>query len=191
MKVIAINGSPRKNGNTKMALEAVLEPLEAAGVKAEIINIGASGIKPCAACGGCYKNKNRRCVINNDIFNALLEPVWAADALIIASPTYFASLTPETKAFIDRLGYVSRANGGLLSRKIGASAAVMRRAGGMEVLNAINKLLLISDMVSVGSSYWNIAFGRNEGEVKDDKEGMATMARLGENILWLLQKTAV
>ncbi|MGB2578472.1 multimeric flavodoxin WrbA [Elusimicrobium simillimum] len=188
MKVIAFNGSPRKGGNTNLMIETALKPLAAAGVETEVVQIGGTGIKPCTACGMCYKNKDRKCIIKDDIFNDLLEKTWAADGIIIGSPTYFAALTPETKAFIDRLGYVSRANGGLLRRKPAASVAVMRRAGGIEVLNSIDKLFMISEMIAVGSTYWNVAFGLQKGDAANDEEGVQTMTNLGNNMLWLLQK---
>jgi len=187
MKIIAFNGSPRKNGNTNILIETVLKPLKDAGAETKIIQAGGSGIKPCTGCRGCYKNKNRKCVMN-DIFNTFAEDVWTADAVIIASPTYFANSTPEIRCLVDRLGYVSRANDGLLKRKAGAALAVMRRAGAMTVLDSVQKLFFISDMYAVGSSYWNVAFGREPGEVKNDAEGMQTMQNLGENILHLLKQ---
>ncbi|MDR0646634.1 MAG: flavodoxin family protein [Elusimicrobiota bacterium] len=187
MKIIALNGSPRKNGNTKILIDTVLKPLTDAGAQTKIIQLGASGIKPCIACGGCIKQKNRKCVVE-DVLNTFIEDIWAADALIIGSPTYFANATAEVRSFVDRVGYVGRANGGLLKRKVGVAIAVMRRAGAMTVLDSINKLFFISDMYSVGSSYWNIAFGREKREVVDDEEGMKTMINLGENILYLLRQ---
>jgi multimeric flavodoxin WrbA len=187
MKIIAFNGSPRVNGNTKILIDEVLKPLKAGGAETKTVQLGGSGIKPCTACGGCSKSKNRKCTID-DVLNTFIEDIWAADALIVASPTYFANATPEVLSFVERVGYVGRANGGLLNRKIGASIAVMRRAGAMTVLDSINKLFFISDMYSVGSSYWNIAFGREKGEVVDDAEGMETIKNLGENILHLLRQ---
>jgi len=187
MKIVAFNGSPRKNGNTNTLIEAVLKPLKDAGAETKIIQVGGSGIKPCTGCRMCYKNKNRKCV-TNDILNTFTEDVWSADAVIIASPTYYANPTPEIRCLIDRLGYVSRANDGLLRRKAGAALAVNRRAGAMTVLDSIHKLFFISDMYAVGSSYWNMAFGREPGEVAKDAEGMQTMKNLGENILYLLTK---
>jgi multimeric flavodoxin WrbA len=187
MKIIALNGSPRKKGNTKILIDTVLKPLTNAGAQTKIIQLGGSGIKPCAACGVCGKRKNRKCVIE-DVLNTFIEDIWAADAIIIASPTYFANATPEVRSLVDRVGYIGRANGGLLRKKIGASIAVMRRAGAMSVLDSINKLFFISDMYSVGSSYWNIAFGQEEGEVVNDDEGIKTIINLGENILYLLRQ---
>ena len=187
MKIIAFNGSPRKNGNTHILIETVLKPLKDAGAQCKIIQLGGSGIKPCTGCRMCFKNKNRKCV-TEDILNTFTEDAWNADAVIIASPTYFANITPEIKCLIDRLGYVSRANGGLLKHKAGAAIAVMRRAGATFVLDSIQKLFFIADMYAVGSSYWNLAFGREPGEVLKDEEGMQTMANLGENLLHLVKQ---
>ncbi|MDR0291713.1 MAG: flavodoxin family protein, partial [Elusimicrobium sp.] len=103
MKIIAFNGSPRKNGNTNILIEKVLEPLKKAGAETKIIQVGGSGIKPCTGCRMCYKNKNRKCVID-DILNTFAEDVWTSDAVIIASPTYYANPTPEIRCLIDRLG---------------------------------------------------------------------------------------
>jgi len=187
MRIIAFNGSPRKNGSTQILIETVLKPLKDAGAEIKIIQAGGSGIKPCTGCRGCYKNKNRKCV-QNDILNTFTEDAWNADAVIIASPAYFANSTPEIRALVDRIGYVSRANGGLLKHKAGAAVSVMRRAGAVAVLDSIQKLFFISDMYVVGSSYWNLAFGREPGEVLKDEEGMQTMKNLGENILHLLNR---
>ena len=187
MKIIAFNGSPRNNGNTQILIDTVLKPLKASGAECKVFQLGGSGIKPCTGCRGCYKNKNRKCA-QDDIFNTFTEDAWNANAMIIASPTYFANPTPEIKCLIDRLGYVNRANGGLLKHKAGAAIAVHRRAGGIFVLDAVQKLFFIADMYAVGSSYWNVVFGREPGDVLKDEEGMTTMQNLGDNILHLLQK---
>jgi len=131
------------------------------------------------------------CVIGgwiNDVYAKMLE----ADAIIIGSPTYFSDLTPETKAVIDRCGFMSRACGNTLSRKIGAAVSAVRRAGGIHTLNSIQHFFFISDMIVPGSTYWNMSLALSPGDYPDkDPEGHATMTRLGENILWLLQKIEV
>ncbi|MFO7766831.1 MAG: flavodoxin family protein [Pelovirga sp.] len=188
MKLIAINGSPRPQGNTSLLLKAVSEPLEAAGISTKIIQLAGTNLRGCTACMKCVENKNRRCIIDTDPLNDLIEQMCAADGIVLGSPTYFADVTTEMKALIDRSGFVCRANGGLLSRKIGAGVVAVRRGGSMHALQTLQNYFLINDMIVPGSSYWNIAYGRNPGEVANDKEGMDTMHRLGENIAWLMGK---
>ena len=124
------------------------------------------------------------------MLNDCVERMAAADGIILGSPTYFACMTPEMKALIDRAGMVSRANGMLLSRKVGAAVVVARRAGTVHTFDSINHFFTINEMVVPGSSYWNMGFGREKGEVADDAEGLATMTRLGENMAWLIKKIA-
>ncbi len=190
MKVIAINGSPRPQGNTNLLLKTVCEPLEADGISTEIIQLAGTNLRGCTACMKCVENKNRRCVIDSDPLNDLIEQMCAVDGIVLGSPTYFADVTTEMKALIDRSGFVCRANGRLLSRKVGAGVVAVRRGGSMHALQTLQNYLMINEMVVPGSSYWNIAFGRNPGEVADDTEGMDTMRRLGENIAWLMGKLA-
>ncbi|WP_424245469.1 multimeric flavodoxin WrbA [Elusimicrobium posterum] len=187
MKVVAFNGSPRKGGNTQIALETVLKPLQDAGIETEIIQVGGSGIKPCTACYWCRKEMKGRCVMDDDALNGWLQKMIEADAIIIGSPTYFAELTPETKALIDRAGFAGRGIEGSFKRKVGSAIAINRRAGAMKVLEGINKFFLINDMFVAGSTYWNMAFGMDKGEVVNDEEGMQTFENLGNNILWFLQ----
>ena len=187
MKALAINGSPRKGGNTEILLKKVLEPIAKAGIETELIQIGNHAIRGCIACMQCRKNQDRRCSNNSDIVNEILPKVFEADALIIGSPTYFANVTAETKAFMDRLGYVALSNGGLLSRKIGAAVAVNRRGGANNTFDAINHLFLMNRMIVPGSIYWNFGVGRDKGEVEGDEEAARNMADLGETIAWLIQ----
>ncbi len=188
MKVLAINGSPRKSGNTAILLEKVLEPLIKDGIEVEVYNLGGKDINSCTGCFNCIKLKNKRCSHKNDILNQLLAKMEEVDAIIIGSPTYFGDVTSEVKTLIDVTGFVSRANGFLLSRKIGAAICVSRRAGALRVLDTINNFFLINDMITVGSNYWNIALGRNSGDVIEDIEGLVTMNKLGQNISWLLRR---
>ena len=185
MKAIALNGSPRKDGNTHTLLQHVLTPLKEADWRTEIIQIGGTIIKGCKACGACKDNRDKKCIQDDDMVNSLLDKIYAADALIIGSPTYFAGVTPETKAVIDRIGYVSLANGGLLAGKIGAAVTAVRRGGEIHTFDTINHLFLISRMIVPGSTYWNLGIGRNKGEVHDDKEVLANMNHLGRAIVWL------
>jgi len=186
MKVIAFNGSPRPDGNTRILLEHVLAPLTAAGHDTEIFQLGGSDIHGCGACYNCFKTKNARCSIQDDIANEAMAKMFAADAIILGSPTYFADITPETKCLIDRAGLVAGANGGLLKRKLGAAVISVRRAGEIHAFDSINHFFLITQMIIPGSSYWNLGIGREKGDVLHDQEGLQTMKTLGENMAWLL-----
>jgi len=188
MKVVAFNGSARKGGNTKLLLEAALKPLQDNGAATELVELSGANPKGCRACGVCIKKKDGTCVIKDDIINECVEKMAAADAIILGSPTYFADVTTEMKALIDRCGMVGRANGNLYKRKIGAAVAVARRAGEIHAFDTMNHFFQIGHMFIVGSSYWNVGFGREKGEVSNDSEGIQTMTDLGENIDWLLQK---
>jgi len=186
MKALAINGSPRVEGNTAAMLNAVLDVLKAGGVETEFFQAGGLPVMGCKACGVCRKN-HHKCV-TDDWINELYPKMLAADAIIIGSPTYFSDLTPETKAVIDRCGYMSRGANNAFSRKIGAAVSAVRRAGGIATLDSIQRFFFISDMIVPGSTYWNMSLSRDLGDFANDKEGVSTMTRLGENILWLLEK---
>ena len=190
MKVLAINGSARRKGNTQILIDTTLAPLREAGHECEVISLAGLNIGGCTACAACKREKDRACHGRSDDLNPLMEKVWEADALIVASPTYFADVTTEVKAFIDRIGYVARANDQLLSRKIGAPLVSARRAGAIHTLDSIVHLFTICDMVTVGSTYWPLAYGGLPGEVAHDEEGLRTATHLGENIAWLLEKIA-
>jgi len=188
MKVVAFNGSARKDGNTALLIRKVFSELEAAGIETELVQLAGKPVRGCTACMQCWEKKDRQCVIKNDIVNQALEKMVAADGIILGSPTYFADVTAEMKALIDRCGMVNRANGDLLARKAGAGVVAVRRGGSMHALQTLQNFFLIGQMIIPGSSYWNICFGRNIGEVEGDEEGMRTMATLGSNLAWLLAK---
>lgn len=189
MKVIAINGSARKNGNTAILIREVFSELDAEGIGTEMIQLAGKTIRGCIACGKCYKNQDKKCAVSNDFANECIDKMVEADGIILASPTYFADVTAETKALIDRGGYVARANSDMLRRKIGAAVVAVRRAGAIHAFDTINHFFLISQMIVPGSSYWNIGIGRAIGDVKQDEEGLETMRILGRNMAWLLKKT--
>jgi multimeric flavodoxin WrbA len=189
MKVIAFNGSPRKEGNTRKMIDRVLIKLNEDGIETEVFQLGGNLISGCMACMKCRENKNSKCVINKDIINECISKMLEADGIIIGSPTYFSNVTTEIKALIDRCGYVSRSNGNFLKRKVGAAVVAVRRAGGIQVFNSINDFFLINEMIVPGSSYWNLGYGGPVGTVENDDEGMKTMDTLGENIAWLLKRT--
>jgi multimeric flavodoxin WrbA len=185
LKAIAINGSPRPGGNTEIMLKKVLEPLEAAGWSTKYLRIGGKPVRGCIACLKCFEKRNWRCSVEKDDMNDYLEQLYAADAIILGSPTYFADVTPELKALIDRAGFVALANGGALRGKIGAAVVAVRRGGATHVFDTINHMFLISCMIVPGSIYWNLGMGGDKGEVLGDDEAMRNMSHLGQSIAWL------
>lgn len=185
MYVVAVNGSPRKNGNTKQLLEKVLEPLAEAGWTTELVQIGGEKIQGCRSCYKCFEKQDKRCVFGKDAFNPCMEKLLAADAMIFGSPTYFTDVSAELKALIDRSGFVAFANGKAFAGKIGAAVVAARRGGGTHVYDTINHMYLMSGMLVPGSSYWNLGYGLNEGEVAGDAEGLNNMRHLGQMIAWL------
>lgn len=188
MHVVAFNGSARKNGNTALMINFLFEELKQEGITTEVVELAGEHPHGCIACYQCFKRKNGRCIVDHDCINLCIEKMAAADAIVIASPTYFADISTETKALIDRAGMTSRANNDMFKRKLGAAIITQRRAGGIHAFDSINHFFTISQMIIVGSSYWNIGFGREKGEVATDSEGVATMQELGKNMAWLLKK---
>lgn len=190
MRVVAFNGSPRKGGNTEFLLDRVLGVLKEEGIRTEMVQVGGEKVHGCTACGKCFVNQDQRCVFDDDIINECIKKMVAADGILIGSPTYFADVSTETKALIDRAGFVAMANGGLFARKVGAAVVAARRAGGIHAFDTINHFFGISGMYTVGSIYWNIGLGMNPGDVENDGEGIRTMQALGENMAWILKKIA-
>ncbi len=189
MKVVAINGSPRKGGNTEILLREVLGELEDAGVQTEYVQIGGNMVRGCTSCRWCFENAaEKRCVFEDDFVNDCIAKMMAADGILLGSPTYFADITPELKALIDRAGLVAIANDRCLRRKVGAAVVAVRRGGEIHPFDSINHFFLIQEMIVPGSIYWNLGIGRDIGEVRQDEEGMRTMKSLGRNMAWLLQK---
>ena len=188
MKVLALNGSPRRNGNTAMLIDTVFTELKKEGIETEQVQLGGKKIHGCNACMKCVENQNKCCVIDNDILNELINKMINADGIIIGSPTYFANVSTEVKALIDRAGLVAIANGHMLKRKVGAAVVAVRRAGATDAFDAINKFFFINQFIVPGSVYWNMGVGLGKQEVKEDEEGMITMKILGENMAWLLGK---
>jgi len=188
MKVVAFNGSARKDGNTAILVRQVFSELEKEGIETELVQLAGKTIRGCTACGQCFKKKDRRCVIDSDVANECIGKMLEADGIILASPTYFADVTTELKALIDRAGFVSRANDDMLKRKVGAAVVAVRRAGSIHVFDTINHFFLIGQMIVPGSFYWNMGFGLSKGEVEQDEEGLQTMQLLGQNMAWLLKK---
>lgn len=188
MRVIAFNGSAQREGNTSILLNTVLDELKAEGFGTEMYHLAGKPIQGCIACFKCQENKNKRCVIEKDIVNECIQKMLEADGILLGSPTYFADLSAGMKALIERCGMVTRVNGDLLKRKVGAGVVAVRRAGATNVFNSLNYFFLISQMIVPGSSYWNLGIGRKPGEVSNDAEGLQTMKNLGKNMAWLLKK---
>ncbi len=188
MKVIAFNGSARKNGNTAILLDLVLDELRREGIETEMIQLAGKNIHGCLACRKCFARKDGRCAQKNDDGNELIERMTEADGILLGSPTYVTDVSPEIKALIDRACMVTRANENLLRRKVGAAIVAVRRAGATHAFDTLNHFFLISEMIVPGSSYWNIGIGLEKGEVKKDAEGVETMRVLGRNMAWLLKK---
>ena len=188
MRVIAFNGSARKEGNTAILLNLVLDELKAEGIETELYSLAGKPIQGCIACFKCFEKKDKRCAVDKDIVNECIAKMVEADAIILGSPTYFADVSASMKALIERAGMVGRANADLYNRKVGAAVVAVRRAGGISVFNTLNYFFTISGMIIPGSSYWNIGIGRQPGEVNNDAEGVQTMKNLGKNMAWLMKK---
>lgn len=186
MFALAISGSPRKNGNTAILLNTVLEPLRQTGWETELFELAGKKIRGCLSCGTCMKKCDRHCAVKNDVLHEeLFAKMLRADAIVLGSPTYFAGITPEIKAVIDRAGLVAQANGGLFAGKIGAGVVAARRGGAIHVYDTLNHFFLVSQMLVPGSTYWNMGYGTARGEVESDAEALANMRHLGRVIGWL------
>jgi multimeric flavodoxin WrbA len=188
MKVVAFNGSARKEGNTAMLLNTVLAELAAEGIETELYSLAGKPVQGCIACYKCFEKKNQRCAVEKDIINECIARMIEADGILLGSPTYFADVSASLKALIERCGMVSRANGDLFKRKVGAGVVAVRRMGAYHVFSSLNAFFLIGQMIVPGSSYWNMGRGREIGEVANDEEGMKTMKQLGQNMAWLMKQ---
>jgi multimeric flavodoxin WrbA len=188
MKVVAINGSARKDGNTAILVRRVFRELEAEGVATELVQLAGTTLRGCTACYRCFERKDRRCAVTGDAANDLIARMLEADGIILASPTYFADVSAELKALIDRAGLVAKANADMFRRKVGAAVVAVRRGGEIHAFDTINHFFLISQMIVPGSIYWNMGFGLQIGDAEKDDEGLRTMETLGRNMAWLLKK---
>lgn len=185
MKVIALNGSPRK-GNTHALLTLVCEQLEKEGIETEIVEVASRNISGCTGCGACFKTKDRECIIKDDA-NEIIAKMIDADGIILSSPVYYSGVNGTMKSFLDRAFYVLGANGGLMRHKVGASVVAVRRSGGIPTFEQLNRYLNYSEMVVATSNYWNVAHGAAPGEVLQDPEGVQIMEVLGRNFAWLMK----
>ena len=188
MKVIAINGSPKTNGNTAQALQVLLGEVEKKGIATELVTIGGKTISGCIGCGKCREAKDGKCLsFPNDAVNELIPTLAAADAIVLGSPTYFAGVNGTMKSFLDRTFYVSLANGGLFRLKYGAALVVLRRSGGTAAFDELNKYFQIAEMTIASGCYWSAVHGRIPGELHQDLEGLRMLRVQGKNLAYLLQ----
>ena len=186
MKVLLINGSPRKEGNTSIALKEVAQQLSKEGIDSEIVWIGNKPIRGCIACGQCKEQALGRCIFNDDICNQISEKFSEADALIVGSPVYYGQPNGALLSIIQRAFF---SNGANISGKPAASIAVCRRGGATAVFESLNMPFQMMNMPIVTSQYWNIVYGRAEGDAALDTEGLQTMRTLARNMAWLLKST--
>ena len=184
MKVIAINGSPRMNGNTATALKARTDELERQGIETETIEIGNKSIHGCIACNHCFRSEGNRCVFQDDLVNETAQKMREADGFILGCPTYYAGIPGTMKSFLDRVFYTSSR---YFRLKVATSCAVVRRAGGVDVVHQLNNYLNLAQTVIPPSQYWTIAYGRDKGEVVGDGEGMQTLVKNARCMAWLLK----
>ena len=182
--VLAINGSPRKDGNTSILLRYILTELESEGIETETVQLGGKKIHGCTSCMQCFENRDRRCVIDDDLVNTCIGKMSAADGIILGSPVYFLDVTSEMKALIDRAGFVSFANGLLFENKIGNAAVAVRRAGASRTADTMLHFLLANGMIVPGLPV--IGVGRDVGDVRQDEEGIARAKNLGRTMARLL-----
>ena len=185
MYAIAVNGSPRSGGNTELLLKEVLGELDTAGWDTELVKVGGTAIRGCIACQQCFKNKDNLCAVKSDNFNDIFTKMLRADAMILGSPTYFAAVSADLKALIERAGYVAYANDQAFAGKLGAAVVAVRRGGATHAYDTINHMFQMSRMILPGSTYWNMGFGLEKGDVLEDEEGLANMRHLGKSIDWL------
>jgi multimeric flavodoxin WrbA len=185
MKVVAFNGSPRKDGNTFVLISRLLEELGRQGFETEIVQLSDKEIHGCIACFKCFENLDRRCAVKKDPMNDYIEKITKAEGVVLGSPVYFQDVTPEMKALIDRVGFVGLANGRMYTNKVGASLACFRRSGGMSTVESMNHLFLSNDFIIAGRV---LGMAREKGDMEKDEEGLQTAATLGQRMAWMLKK---
>lgn len=185
MKVVAFNGSPKKEGNTYHGIKVVAEELEKQGIEVEIIHVGNKVIRGCLACNGCVKNQNEKCVINDEV-NEWIQKMKEADGIIFGSPVHYASVGATMKAFLDRAIYVTSVNKSMLRHKVGAAVVAVRRSGGVPTFSQLNNYINYCEMLMPTSNYWNVIHGTAPGEAVGDEEGNQIMRVLGQNMAWLM-----
>lgn len=185
MKVVGINGSARKDGNTAILLGEVFKELNHAGIETELVQLSGEAIAPCKACFACGGKGN--CVHHKDAFCSIFQKMVEADGIILGSPVYSANISASMQALLERAAVVADMNPGLLKHKVGAAVVAARRGGALPAFDAMNHFFLNHEMFVVGSTYWNMAYGQMPGDVRKDEEGLANMKNLGENMVFLLK----
>lgn len=186
MKIVAFNGSPKKEGNTYHAIKMVAEELEKEGLEVEVIHVGNKAIRGCLACNGCVRNQNEKCVIDDEV-NGWIQKMKEADGIIFGSPVHYASVGATMKSFLDRAIYVTSVNKSMLRHKVGAAVVAVRRSGGVPTFDMLNKYINYCEMLMPTSNYWNVIHGTAPGEVEGDEEGKQIMRVLGKNMAWLMK----
>lgn len=184
MKVLLINGSPHKNGNTSLALAEVAKSLQAENIETEIFWLGNNPVRGCIACGACASRQLGKCAFDDDVCNRLVERFAEADAFVVGSPTYYGQPAGALLAVLQRAFYSARTQ---VEGKPAACVAVCRRGGSTAAFQCMNMPFEMLNSLIIGSQYWNIAFGRGQGEAAKDIEGMQTMRTLGKNMAWVLK----
>lgn len=188
MKVVALNGSARKDGNTAILINCVFDELKKEGIETELIQMAGKPIQGCIACYKCFKNQNRRCSVEKDMLNEIIAAMETAEGVLLGSPTYFSDVSSGMRAFIERCGFVARANNYMFKGKVGAAVVAVRRAGAIPAFSSMNLFLHYMQMFMPGASYWSIGIGRDPGDVLKDDEGIQAMKSLGQNMAFLLKR---
>ncbi len=186
MKVVAVVGSPRKNGNTEILAAHTLKAIAEEGIETELISLAGKDIRGCTACMACAKEE--KCSIQDDL-PPIYEKMKAADGIILASPVYYGSCTALLKGLMERAGYLSRHSNNAFKGKVGGPLVVARRAGHNFTVAQLDFWFHISGITVPGSTYWNIAFGREKGEVSNDEEGLHTAWNFGKNMAFAIKQT--
>lgn len=186
MKVLLINGSARRKGNTFLALSEIAKQLQCEGIDSEIVQIGAKPVRGCIACGKCKANGNNQCVFDDDICNRVSEKMADCDALIVGSPVYYGQPNGSVLSLVQRMFFSA---GAYFNGKPAAAVAICRRGGATAAFQTLNMPFQMMNMPVIGSQYWNIAYGREEGQVTQDTEGMQTMRTLALNMAYILKAT--
>jgi multimeric flavodoxin WrbA len=185
MKVVAFNGSPRKDGNTNTLINQVLKELDREGIETEVVQLADREIRGCIACFKCFENLDGRCAVKKDAANECIGKMTEAQGIILGSPVYFQDVTAEMKALIDRAGFVGLANGRMYRDKVGAAVAAFRRSGGMNTIESMNHLFLSNDIIIAGRVS---GMAKDKGDMEKDDEGMQTATSLGQRMAWMLKR---
>lgn len=185
MKVLGINSSARKDGNTAILMNKVFDALNQAGIETELVQLAGNVIEPCKACWACGGHGN--CVHRKDSFREIFEKMKEADGILLGSPVYSANVSANMQALLERAAVVGDMNPGLFTRKVGAAVTAARRGGALQAIDTMNHFFLNHEMYVAGSTYWNMGYGQMQGDVEKDQEALANMENLGQNMAYLLR----